>query len=92
MANVAFKLIVHGRVQGVGYRWFVKEVAEEENIFGYVRNNYDGTVEIVAEAESKDKIMKFVERIKREHPYAFVEKIDTLEIPASNYRNFTIRF
>lgn len=92
MTKKAYKLLVHGKVQGVGYRWFVKEIAEEEKLFGYVKNNHDGTVEIVVEAENEDKIKKFIERIKQEHPYAIVKKVDVLEISVNNYENFDIVF
>lgn len=40
---------VHGRVQGVGFRWFVMESARDIDITGWVRNRYNGTVEVVAE-------------------------------------------
>lgn len=92
MSKIAFKLVVYGKVQGIGYRWFVREIAKEEKISGYVKNNYDGTVEIIAEAENKEKITVFIERIKREHPYAIVEKIDISEVPLNNYKDFDIRY
>lgn len=41
-------LEVHGRVQGVGFRWFVVEKAQELNLAGWVRNKSDGKVEIAA--------------------------------------------
>jgi len=48
------KYIVHGFVQGVGFRYFVYEIANSLHLTGYAKNNYDGTVEIVAEGEEKD--------------------------------------
>lgn len=44
-------LVVHGFVQGVGYRAFVKGIAMRYSVNGYVRNLSDGSVEIYAEAE-----------------------------------------
>lgn len=41
--------VVHGRVQGVGYRWFVSRRAEEHGVRGTARNRPDGTVEVTAE-------------------------------------------
>jgi acylphosphatase len=41
--------IVEGRVQGVGFRYFVLEVAELLGIYGWVRNRWDDTVEVLAE-------------------------------------------
>ena len=41
-------LEVRGRVQGVGFRWFIVERAEELDLAGWVRNKADGKVEIAA--------------------------------------------
>jgi len=45
---IAKRYIVRGRVQGVGYRWFVDYEARQLGLAGWVRNNYDGTVEVLA--------------------------------------------
>ena len=42
------RFIVRGRVQGVGFRWFVEREARTLSIAGWVRNNADGTVEVLA--------------------------------------------
>jgi acylphosphatase len=44
----AFTGIIRGRVQGVGFRYFAKNVADELNLTGWVRNLPDGTVEVLA--------------------------------------------
>jgi len=49
--NIIRRVIVHGRVQGVGYRAFVEAEAIRRGIAGYVRNRRDGTVEAVFEGE-----------------------------------------
>ncbi|MCL5239510.1 MAG: acylphosphatase [Candidatus Marsarchaeota archaeon] len=45
-------LIVHGVVQGVGYRNLVRDVARRRNVTGHVRNLRDGSVEVVAVGDS----------------------------------------
>ena len=49
--NPTVRLQVHlkGRVQGVGFRYFVQRTASRLNITGWVRNRWDGTVEVLAE-------------------------------------------
>ncbi|HKM85239.1 MAG TPA: acylphosphatase [Terriglobales bacterium] len=44
----ARRFLVRGRVQGVGFRWFVEREAHILQIAGWVRNNHDGSVEVVA--------------------------------------------
>jgi len=45
----ARRFVVRGRVQGVGFRWFVEREAHILGIAGWVRNNHDGGVEVLAQ-------------------------------------------
>lgn len=56
--------IVVGKVQGVGFRWFVREQARRWGVRGWVRNQPDGSVEIAAsgEAESLTGLLAAVRR------------------------------
>jgi len=45
---LARRFLVRGRVQGVGFRWFVEREAQILRISGWVRNNHDGSVEVLA--------------------------------------------
>src|SRR3954471_10879066 len=47
------RVIVRGKVQGVGFRWFVRERARELQLAGRVCNRADGSVEVEAEGESQ---------------------------------------
>jgi acylphosphatase len=44
--------LIQGRVQGVGFRWFVQREASELDLRGWVRNTEDGEVEVVAAGEA----------------------------------------
>lgn len=46
--------LIQGRVQGVGFRWFVQREASELELRGWVRNTEDGDVEVVAAGEPAD--------------------------------------
>ena len=46
-------VMVRGRVQGVGFRWFVREAARRRSIAGWVRNLADGSVEVAADGDDE---------------------------------------
>ncbi|AYV69353.1 MULTISPECIES: acylphosphatase [Niallia] len=71
-------LIINGRVQGVGFRYFVQMIAMENQITGWVRNKADGTVECRAVASS-ETLRAFVEKVKRGNRFARVDHIEIQE-------------
>lgn len=64
-------------MQGVGFRWFVREQARRSGIAGWVRNNPDGSVEIAARGES-DAIERFAASVRHGPEGAVVESVETL--------------
>jgi len=82
--------IVRGRVQGIGYRWFVQEQAASRGLTGGVRNLRDGSVEVEAEGARAD-LEEFLERL-REGPFgADVAAVDVSWFaPAGTYTDFEI--
>lgn len=70
-------LVVEGRVQGVGFRYTTKQIADEIGIKGTVRNNQDGTVSIEAVGQ-EEQVNRFIEKIKN-NPTPF-SKVDNVSI------------
>ncbi len=71
----ARRFIVRGRVQGVGFRWFVEREAHILGIAGWVRNNHDGSVEVQAQG-TRDQLLGLRSRL-REGPRA--ARVDAVE-------------
>ena len=70
--------IIRGTVQGVGYRRWVQVRAEALNLYGWVRNCRDGSVELVAEgAESEIEILRH--ELHQGPRFAVVEEIEERE-------------
>jgi acylphosphatase len=76
------RYVVKGRVQRVGFRWFVEEAAQREGVRGYVRNQHDGSVEVVAEGDL-DALLRFEQAVRRGPAGARVDDVETTEAPAS---------
>lgn len=76
------RLIVEGRVQGVGFRYTTKQVADRIGVYGIVRNENDGSVYIEVNGDS-NKVDDFIEEIR--HSPSPSGKVDhvTLEEDAS---------
>jgi acylphosphatase len=84
------KVIVHGRVQGVGFRVTVARAAETRGVAGWVRNRSDGSVEAVFEGEA-DRVDSVV-RICRKGPRgASVTHVDVEEEEPEGLTRFTVR-
>ena len=90
MQRKAVFLIVKGRVQGVGFRYFAMYKANEFHIFGWVRNTPQGSVEIEAEGEPAN-VDAFVDWIKIGPSRAIISSVSNSEIPSAGYKNFVIR-
>lgn len=83
--------IVEGRVQGVGFRYFVVEEAELLGIKGWVRNRWDDTVEVTAEGERR-ALELFIAKLQRGPRAAYVSHVQVQwEQPSGSFLDFRIR-
>lgn len=73
--RVRAHLIIEGRVQGVAYRYFTREVAGALGLQGWVRNLYDGNVEAVFEGE-REQVDKAIGKCHEGPPFAVVTHIE----------------
>ena len=71
----AVRYIVRGRVQGVGFRWFVMREAARLDLAGYVRNLPDGTVEVVAQG-AVSALASLESALRHGPPAARVDGVD----------------
>ena len=71
----ARRFVVRGRVQGVGFRWFVEREAHMLGIAGWVRNNHDGGVEILAQG-TRDQLAGLHSRLREGPRAARVDAVD----------------
>lgn len=85
-------IVVSGDVQGVGYRFNVIEVARDLGLTGWVKNNPDGRVEIVAEG-SKEKLGNLISWAKKGPALARIDDVALKWQEATNeFAEFEVRY
>ena len=88
--KVARRFVIGGRVQGVGFRWFVHAAATREGVTGYVRNQENGTVEAFVEGDG-DAVDRVERALRGGPPGARVATVVvSSEDPGGAYKTFTI--
>ncbi len=84
--------IVHGIVQGVNFRYYTRREAAQLGVVGYVRNRWDGTVEVVAEGD-REKLEQLLRWLHRGPRSAVVEKVDVRWTePMGKFTRFEVRY
>jgi acylphosphatase len=86
------RCIFKGKVQGVYFRAYTEDFANELNVKGWVKNLPDGSVEAIFQGK-EENIKEVIRKLKEEHPYAKVKEVlisyeDTGEI----YKDFSIKY
>jgi acylphosphatase len=89
---IARRLVIRGRVQGVGFRYAMVEAAEREGVAGWVRNVRDGGVEALVQGDDAavDRIVAWCRSGPRGAHVSAVD-VEPAE-PAPAFRGFTIRY
>ena len=87
----ARRYVVHGRVQGVGFRYFVERAARELDLDGYVKNRADGTVEVYASGRL-DNLKHFRQRLLSGPSMAQVDHVEEHETEAGKRTGFRVEY
>ena len=88
----AFIAIVHGAVQGVGFRYYARSAAHRLGVGGYVQNLADGTVKVVCEGSEK-AVDAMEQWLKSGPPSARVTRVDIQPCKSSGgHPTFTVEF
>jgi len=88
--NVSTKyasIVVHGKVQGVGYRRYVTSKARMCNIKGYAKNLEDGSVEIVAEGDELN-VDTFISYLRTGTTMSEISHLDIAAKTTAEYSDF----
>ncbi len=89
MAVERKRVLVHGFVQGVGFRYAVERAARSADVSGWVRNRPDGTVEAVFEGEPED-VETLVELCRKGPRGAQVERVEVEEESVEGLSGFHV--
>ncbi len=88
---IAKQIRLFGRVQGVGFRYYILQKAHKLHIKGFVRNEPDGTVYIEAEAPDEKTMNIFIEYLKQGPALARVDKYQVNDLPVQHFTDFVIK-
>jgi acylphosphatase len=86
----AYRYLVQGRVQGVGYRYFALREAESLGVYGFVRNLPDGSVEVVGEGP-EETLARFEEKLKEGPAFSRVAGVERSTVAPRGAEGFHIR-
>ncbi len=86
------RAIVHGRVQGVNFRYYTRQQGRQLGLTGYVRNRRDGTVEVEAEG-AQSSVMRLLNWLYQGPRMAIVEQVDVQWLPYTDeFQHFEVRY
>lgn len=92
MAQHRLEALVHGRVQGVSFRFYTQRRAAQLGLTGYVRNRWDGTVQVVAEG-ARAELENLLAFLRVGPRSALVTKVNTRwPAPTNDFDRFEVRY
>ena len=89
MAEVRKHIVFYGRVQGVGFRYTAKYLAQSMELTGWVQNEWDGTVTM--EVQGRETLINKLLVGLNSNRFITIEWMDTKEIPLEEERRFSVR-
>ncbi|MET0974248.1 MAG: acylphosphatase [Leifsonia sp.] len=89
MSMIRRRVIVHGIVQGVGFRYLARAEADRLQVAGWVRNRADGTVEAEVEG-AEDDVAAMIAWLNHGPTGASVDRIDVTAVPPGQESGFRI--
>ncbi len=92
MTKSTVQVFYEGRVQGVGFRWTVRNIAREYDVCGWVRNLEDGRVELQVSAEDDHELNAFLITIRRSVLGGNIRKEIQHPLPHQIFKGFEIRY
>ncbi|MCJ7665582.1 MAG: acylphosphatase [Actinobacteria bacterium] len=87
-----YSLLLSGRVQGVGFRYFTESIAGKYNIMGYVKNTPAGNVELLCQGE-EEEVRIFIDEIGKGPAFSVITDVVTREVTDNKiYNCFEIKY
>ena len=88
--RIARRFLISGRVQGVGFRWFMQNAAVREGVVGWVTNLDDGRVEAFVEGE-EESVMRVERALRSGPPGGRVDHVSVVDDQPGGLKSFVIR-
>jgi acylphosphatase len=85
--KTAYRIVVQGRVQGVGYRWFTMQHAQRLNLNGYVLNLINGDVEVFAQGKDEN-LQEFISLLRKGPSFSQVTNLIIKDADFDNSFNY----
>ncbi|MBA4700681.1 MAG: acylphosphatase [Ruminococcus sp.] len=89
MAEVRKHIVFHGRVQGVGFRYTARYLAQSLKLTGWVKNEWDGTVSM--EVQGREPMIDKLLAGLNQGRFMTIEWMDTEEVPLKEENGFSVR-